>query len=240
MSFKELMMRYWALVSLILTTSALAQFTNESELSLVQTGGNSEVQTNNAKTTNVYQWTRNSLRFGGRYTYGETENGVSARNWDINARFERILSPKISATLGGVIEGNTFIGLQTRYNSDAGLKYYHVKSDMKNIITELGYRYTIEDRVAPIENTYDNKGRLYNEINHKISETVQYKVWLEFVPNFTESEDYLINGEASITSILNSVFSLRVAYLGMYDNLPAFSGFKNYDYTTTTSIVAKF
>jgi putative salt-induced outer membrane protein len=94
--------------------------------------------------------------------------------------------------------------------------------------------------VAPTENTYDNKARLYNEFNHKFSETVQYKFWLEYVPNFTQSKDYLVNAEASLTSILTSMFSLKVAYKGMYDNLPAVSGYKNYDYATTTSLVAKF
>jgi putative salt-induced outer membrane protein YdiY len=98
----------------------------------------------------------------------------------------------------------------------------------------------VEDRYEPLENAYDHKARLYNEYDEKYSETLQYKFWLKYVPNFTDGKDYLINGEASITSILNSTFSLKVAYKGMYDNSPAKSGFKNYDYLTTTSLVAKF
>lgn len=233
-------MQFLALVALIFSVSAFAQFTNESELAIVQTGGNSEVQTNNAKTTNIYKWSLNQIKFGGHYIYGETNNGVSARNWDVNGKYEREVSPHLSLTAGEVLEGNRFTGIKTRYNSDVGAKYYYIKSDLKNVFSEAGYRYTIEDRYAPAANTFDNKARIYNEINHKISETVQYKFWLEYVPNFTDSRDYLVNGEASLTSILNSVFSLKVAYLGMYDNRPAQSGFKNYDYTTTTSLVAKF
>lgn len=217
-----------------------AQFTHESEVSLVQTGGNSEVETNNLKTTNLYTWESNQFKFGGHYIYGETNNGVSARNWDVNGKYERAISPHFSLTAGEIIEGNHFTGIKARYNSDLGIRYYFIKTDLKNLFTELGYRYSIEDRYEPLQNTYDNKARFYNELNHKISETVQYKFWLEIIPNFSENDDYLINGEASITSILNSIFSLKVAYMGMYDNRPAFAGFKNYDYTTTTALVAKF
>jgi len=233
-------MRFLGLLSLLLALNVQAQYTNESELAIVQTGGNSEVQTTNAKTLNVYKWQLNQVKIGGHYTYGESDNGVSARNWDVNTRYEREISSHLSLTAGEIIEGNRFTGVKARYNSDVGAKYFYIKSDLKNFFSELGYRYAIEDRYEPNPNTFDNKARFFNELNHKISETVQYRLWIEYIPNFTESKDYLINGEASITSILNSVFSLKVSYLGMYDNRPAFDGYKNYDYTTTTSLVAKF
>lgn len=233
-------MRFLMSLLLFVPVVAFAQLSNESELALVKTGGNSEVQTTNAKTTNIWKIDRRQHRFGGHYIYGETKEAVSARNWDVNYKFEQEMSPHVSYYLGEVLEGNRFTGIKTRYNSDAGAKYYFIKTDLKNYFGEVGYRYSIEDRYEPEPNTYDNKARLYNELNHKVSETVQYKLWLEYIPNFTEGRDYLINGEASLTSILNSVFSLKVAYLGMYDNLPANPGLKNYDFTTTTSLVAKF
>ncbi|HXH31804.1 MAG TPA: DUF481 domain-containing protein [Bacteriovoracaceae bacterium] len=228
------------LLLVTLTVNAYAQYTNESELSSIRTGGNSEVLTTNTKTLNTYLWNLNQLRMGGHYTYGEANTDVSARNWDINSRYERELSPRVSAVVGEVVEGNRFIGIKSRYNSDLGLKYYSLKTDLKNFFTELSYRYSVEDRFAPLPNSYDNKGRFYNEYNHKYSETLQYRFWLEIIPNFTDSRDYLVNGEASLTTILTSMFSLKLAYLGMYDNRPAFEGFENYDFTTSTSLVAKF
>lgn len=224
----------------LLPALAMAQFTNESELSLIQSGGNAEAQTSNVRTTNLLKWEKHSAGFGGHYTYGENSDNVSVRNWDVNAKLEKEVEPKLSLILGEVIEGNRFIGIKARYNSDAGFRYYYDKTDALNFFSELGYRYTVEDRYEPLENAYDNRGRLYNEFDHKFSETVQYKFWLEYVHNFSFESDYLINGEASVTSILNSVFSLKVAYKGMYDNRPATSGFKNYDFLTTTSLVAKF
>ena len=235
-------MRMFILFTLLLGSfSAFAEFKNESELGYIQTGGNSQVATTNAKTTNWYDINKNNFRFGGHYIYGESSTaGVTARNWSANGRYEREVKPKLSLTIGEVIEGNRFTGIKTRYNSDIGIKYFYIKEDNETFFTELGYRYTIEDRYSPTENQYDNKGRFYNEYARKPSETFQYRIWLEVIPNFTVTEDYLVNGEASITSILNSVFSLKVAYLGMYDNKPATSSMKMYDYFITTSLVAKF
>lgn len=228
------------LLSFLISLPAFAQLTNESEFSLIQSGGNAEAQTSNFKTTNVYKWDKYSALFGGHYTYGETADNVTIRNWDVNAKSERELQPKLSAVLGELIEGNRFTDIKARYNSDLGLKYYYDKSDRVNFFSEVTYRYTIEDRYTDVGNTYDHKGRLYNEYDRKYSDTFQYKFWLEYVPNFSDGHDYLINGEASMTAILNTLFSLKVAYKGMYDNSPATAGFKNYDYLTTTSLVAKF
>jgi putative salt-induced outer membrane protein len=233
-------MKLLIILMCLVSSAAMAQLTNESELSLIRSGGNAEVQTTNAKTTNLYKWEKYSALFGGHYTYGENSDNVAVRNWDVNGKLEQEVSEKLSIVAGEIIEGNRFVGIKSRYNSDLGMKYYYIKTDVKKFTTELSYRYTIEDRYEPLENTYDNKARLYNEFDHKYSETLQYKLWLEYVPNFTDGKDYLINGEASVTSILTSMFSLKVAYKGMYDNKPADSGFKNYDYLTTTSIVAKF
>jgi putative salt-induced outer membrane protein len=233
-------MRYLFLMLVCLPASVFAKWSTESELAYLQSGGNSEVSTTNAKTSNVNEWTLNKVRYGGHYIYGENADTVSARNWDVNLKYERELSERTALTFGEILEGNKFNGIKVRYNTDLGARYYHIKSDAKNVFTEVTYRYTIEDRYAPAENAYDNKGRLYNEINQKLSESVQYKIWIEYIPNFTRSKDYMINGEASITSIINSIFSLKFAYAGFYDNEPSVATFKNYDYNTSTSLVVKF
>lgn len=234
-------MKFFILLALVLfPTLVLAKFSHESEVSMVKTGGNSEVQTTNTKTTNKYEWSTSSFTFGGHYTYGDSDRGVTVRNWDVNAKYEREITPKLSLVAGEIVEGNQFISIKARYNTDLGLRYYYIKSDPKKFFSEVTYRYTIEDRYEPEPNTYDNKGRLYNEFFHKYSETLQYKIWVDYIPNFTDGKDYLINGEASVTAILTSIFSLKVAYMGMYDNKPAKEGFKNYDYATTTALVAKF
>lgn len=241
-------MQKLVLLFLLLPLSVFAQvsseeikpFKNESELSYIQTGGNSEVATINAKTTNWVERTAQHIRFGGHYIYGESKESVSARNWDANFHYDMELNPRYYLILGEVIEGNRFTNIKARYNSDIGIKYFIVRTDPETFFSELGYRYTIEDRYEFEDNLYENKGRLYVEYSRKASETVQYRFWLEYIPSFTYGTDYLINGEASVISILTSMFSLKVGYIGNYDNLPATPDLKMYDYAFTTSLVAKF
>jgi putative salt-induced outer membrane protein len=229
-----------ALLLTLFAIPAYAQYTNQSEVSMVTTGGNSQLKTYNTKTTNKYIWAKNTLDFGGHYTYGESAQSLSARNWDINTKYGTELSDRLSAVLGQITEGNNFQGIKARYNFDIGPKYFFKKDDKTNFFGEIGYRYTIEDRFQPVENVYENKARAYSQYDRKLNETVSCSLWLEYIPNFTDSEDFLMNGEASLTSILNSTFSLKVAYKGMYDDKPAVEGNKNFDYITTTSLVAKF
>ncbi len=232
-------MKLFVLLSLILAAPAWATLTHESELAMLNTGGNSDLQSYNAATKNKYSFTKDALLFGGHYTYGEAEGALSARNWDVNSQYEFGLTEKISMILGEIVEGNRFQDVKARYNSDLGAKYALVKNDKQNWFFEAAYRYTVEDRYVA-ENVYQHKARAYTEWNKKYSETLQWELWLEYVPNFSNGHDWMMTGEASATAILTSMFSLKVAYKGLYDNLPANPDLKNYDYITTTSLVAKF
>lgn len=227
------------LILIFLSSASFAKLSHESEVSTVAAGGNSNVSTYLVRTANQYDFGIRLLKFGGHYTYGEAQNVVSARDWDGSLKYEQLLSPKLAIAGGELVEGYRFQGIKARYNSDIGLKYYYIKSEERNFFSELGYRYTIEDRYAG-DNQYENKGRFLNEINQKVSETFQYRFWFEYVPNFTNKSDYLVTYEASLISILTSMFSLKVAYKGIYDQEPAVEGNRNYDYTYTTSLVAKF
>lgn len=227
-------------LALLLSTMAFAQLTHESEISTITTGGNQNVETYLFKTLNQYSFDSKLAKLGGHYTYGEANEEVSARDWDVNGKFEQMVSPHLAWYLGEIIEGFRFQGVKARYNSDAGFKYYFIKTDLRNFVSEVGYRYTIEDRYSPGENQFENKGRVFTEWNEKVSATFQYRLWAEYIPNFTNTSDYLVTYEASATAIMTSIFSLKVAYKGAYDEEPAIEGNKNYDYTWTTSLVAKF
>lgn len=232
------MIRFFLLF--LLSGLALADYKNESEFSNLTTGGNSRVQTYLVKTLNQFESGKRLIKFGGHYTYGEAGDAVSARDWDVNGKYEQLLTENIAWTLGELVEGYEFQGIKARFNSDTGIKYYFVKNDVRNFFSEIGFRYTVEERFPPGINQFEHKGRLATEFNEKVSTTFQYRLWAEYIPNFTNSDDYLFNFEASGTAIMSSIFSLKVAYKGLYDDVPTIRGNKNFDYTYTTSLVAKF
>ncbi|MFL5785989.1 MAG: DUF481 domain-containing protein, partial [Bacteriovoracaceae bacterium] len=125
---KTLLLIFLVFISL----NAQALYTTETELGYIQNGGNADIQTTNFKSVNVYSWDKYKASFGGHYTYGETADSVTVRNWDVNAKIEQEVSHRLALFVGEVIEGNTFTGIQGRYNSDAGARYYYIQSEPEN------------------------------------------------------------------------------------------------------------
>lgn len=243
-----------AFIGLISESSAQKRkFSSTNELAIVSTGGNSRIETYNAKTDTTYKVGKRSYGVGGHYTLGlsdqieddsEEEDLVeSARNWDASLSYEQELTRNISAYLGVQYEGDRFSGYSQRENYDVGGKYIFVDTDKETFYLEAGYRYTEERRTEADEDGneifYFNKLNLTSEFLKK-RKNYSYGLWLQYLPNFTDSEDYQINIEPSLTVIINDLFSLKVSYKGNYDNEPNVEGNERLDWKYTTALVAKF
>ena len=236
------------------------EWSNESELSLLQTGGNTELETYNLKTQSTLKQEKRSYSLGGHYTLGSSEvedpddstktvRETTARNWDVNGKYEQVLSKKTNAFVAVKYEGDEFAGISQRENYDLGAKYKFTEKKEYNSFFELGYRFTVErtlERNEDDEDRFeDNKGRAYYELNRIVRAGFSYKFWVEYIYNFTRTEDYLINFEPSIAFSLNETFSVKLAYKGMYDNDPAAAAngqdrLETFDWIYTTALLAKF
>jgi putative salt-induced outer membrane protein len=218
--------------------------TNETELSIAQVSGNSNSETYGAKESLAYVWEADTLKASGRYLQGRTEGVESVRAWDAGLRYERSLSPVWSVFASHSLESDIFSGFVQRNNTDIGAKYFFTKTQQTVWSAELGYRYVTVQYVAirPDVNNYDHTARVYSEITESLGPTVNGKFWIEYIPNLTDSEAYLINAEPSITAILSNALSLKLSYLVKYQNPnKAIAGVRAYtDTTFLTSLVAKF
>lgn len=232
----------------LFSVNSFAKFSNESELGVIQTGGNASSESYNVKTLNTLAAEKNTYKIGGHYTVSFAEDLTSgddvetSRNWDIFANYERSLTNKISGVAGLQVEGNEFAGFEKRTNADVGAKYSLIKNDDRKLFLELGVRQVNEQFLegSDPESVDFMAGRFYIENEQKHSETLSSRIWVEYVPNFDESEDYRIVFEPSFSVVLTNMFSLKMAYKGMYDNEPAAQGAEYLDYIYTTSLIAKF
>ncbi len=227
-------------------------FTHESSISIVQTGGNSTAETYNVATDNTYKPGTRDYHLYGNYTLSyaddpdveDSPKEETARNWKAGGDITQDLTKKLGATLGQNYEGNTYAGYKQKDNSDIGLKYQFFKTDKVKLSTEVSYRYTVEKRTERDDDGRDvfyfQKGNITVNYSQKLNDQVSYKFWVQYLPNFTESEDYQVNFEPSITVTMSDILSLRVSYKGQYDN-KLNPGVEEYlDHTTTTALVAKF
>lgn len=232
-----------------------SNWSNESELSIVQTGGNTSLETYNVKSESSLKKDKRIYSAGGHYTLGagevEDQNDSTkkvkeetARNWDAHFKYEQVLSKKVNGLFAIMYEGDEFSGYKQRENYDLGAKYKINQSDEFSSFVELSLRFTTERTL--IRNTddedvfNDNKGRFFYEFKKDANTGLSYRLWAEYIKNFTRSDDYLVNFEPSVAFTLSNTFSIKMAYKGMYDNEPATEGNKYMDWQYTTSLLAKF
>jgi putative salt-induced outer membrane protein len=228
------------LMALVLPVFSFAELNNKSEGGMVVTGGNSRTQSIQAKHSSVYNWESNSLSLLGSFLKGKSEGVLNAKKWDTTLRYERTFTDRFSGFLSQGVESDRFAGYLQRYNSDIGPKYFFLKEENQwNWFAEVGYRYTKERRTDGTSSS-DSKGRLYFEVSKKWNEGSSSKLWVEYIPNFSTSKDWLFNAEASTEAAINSVLAFRFSYLMKYDNQPNAGTKKKTDSTFTTSLVANY
>ena len=212
---------------------------HESELSIVNVDGNTTGEITSAKQKTEYKYQQNAYALTGRFVRVRSNNQETARAWDFGARFERMLSPMWSAFLGQTAESDVYSGYLQRDHTDVGGKLFFEKSAPTLFFAEAGFRYskTLDTQGGT---QHSNGLRLYSEFNRKPSQTLSYKIWLEYLPDLRRSEAYFINAEPSLSVMLSQILSLKTSYLMKYKSITTSATEKQLDTTFTTSIVAKF
>ncbi len=211
---------------------------NESEVSYVSQSGNSDQKTFSGASKTILGIGRNKLTLDGNYTYGEAEEIRNAENWIAGLRYGYQIKETLKLFVGELVEANRFAGIDRRYNTDAGAQVRLYKSDNAVAKFEGGYRYTVEKRTT-FEERKDSKGRFVITGERKITPTLKGKTNFEYLPNFTESEDYQMNWDSSLSFFISDALSLKMSYLWQFDNQPT-EGKTQYDRITKTALVATF
>lgn len=212
---------------------------NESELSAVLVNGNTESQSTSFKQNTSYTFSHNTIVAKGRYLSTQTNGTITANAWDASGRYERAISNYWSLFMSYGAEADRFAGYVQRDNWDIGGKYFFIKKENRELIGEAGYRNTHTYSTTG-ENKYENFGRLFSQYTQKISATAEGKFWIEYLPNFTNSDAYLINAEPSVSAALSSVFSVKMSYLLKYQGVVPAGFTENLDTTYSTALVANW
>lgn len=215
------------------------QWSHESVASIVQVGGNTSSESYSLKQKTGYKIDTHVFTGSARYLQSKANQVETAKQWDANLRYEKELGENWGMFLQHGAESDSYAGYTQRDNSDIGGKYIFFNQANQNLLGEFGYRY-IKTQFTSGELTYASAGRFYLEYNSKINDSVAGKLWAEYLPNFSDSEAYLVNYEPSINVMMNQILSLKVAYLVKYHNKTKIAGEKKEDTSFTTALVAKF
>ncbi len=212
---------------------------HESELGVVLASGNTNTENYNFKQQTTLSLNPNIFRATAAYLKSRDTGQETSRRWSIGLRYERELSESVNAFINHLIESDIFAGMIQRNSTDIGLKFFLLKTDADHLFSEVGYRNSYEQRVVATENGTTHYGRIYAEWNHTWQEKLTHKLWVEYLPNFSNGEAYLINAEPSLSMHLTDIFSIKLAYLINYKNLPA-QDKKRLDTLYSTVLTATF
>ena len=213
--------------------------TNQTELGVVSTAGNSRSTTFHLKQENALERGPQTIKLAAATLSTTTNDILSARSWMLGFRYERTLMPPWSIYLGQEVESNRFAGFQQRYNSDLGAKGALIKRQEQTLTAEVGYRYTVENGILGEQQKHGYL-RAFSEASREFRKNVSGKLAVEYLPRFSDFGDYRMNLEPSLNAMLSEILSLKVGYEVHFINRPLAGAAYKTDSVFSTALVAKF
>ncbi|MEE8524096.1 MAG: DUF481 domain-containing protein [Thermoanaerobaculia bacterium] len=214
------------------------------ELSLVDTGGNSETSTVGlgVKATRAAQGggklelTAGGLRVEStttsRFAVGSPDafeiverstTETTAENYHLKGRYDRPVSTRLFWFLGAGLERNEFAGFDSRTNVAAGVGHLWFEDDRKHLRTDYSVTYTRQDDLVDDPATPDGflGLRLGYDYRRGLSATSAFESVLVLDANADETEDLRADLSHAVSVSINERMALKVGLQLLFDNLPS-------------------
>jgi len=211
------------IVILVVVTAGYAQekrWTDEAELSFVDTGGNTDVTSLSAKNLLKYEFTeklQGAWKVGA--LYGESDGEKNAESYLTEFRLDYLSTKRLySFATGGWLQ-DKFAGIDSRYYVGPGLGYKFLTGPEHVLLGEAGLNYVNEEYTDDTEKDYLG-GRAYAMYQYALTEKNKFSQSLEFLYDFDDNDNYNVNSETALMSALIDYLSLKASYVIKYDNQP--------------------
>lgn len=219
-------MRKWITIVCVVTFFSTLVFaedkklSDEAELSLVDTGGNTDTTSVSVKNILLYKFNE---RVDGSWEfsmlYGETDGDKTAEQYATEIKISYAFNERLYiATIGGW-EQDKFGGIEARYFLGPSMGYKFSMGPVHFLLFEAGLNYVMEEYPDDTDENFP-EGRAYGEYQVAITEKSKFKQKIKFLHDFEDGDNYNIHSETSITSMLTDMFSLKTGYVIKYQNDP--------------------
>lgn len=210
-------------------------WTNVADLSLVTTGGNSQVTTWAISDKFVYDWSRSQLIFEGSALKSDTrvrdvsnvageavvdENtATTAEEYFVGGRYRYSFAANLFTYTSGRWYRNEFSGIDNRLSAAFGLGYRILAQEKQTFSLEVGADWTNEEQVASQSNTFGGVQAVF-DYQYKFSESAVFDGDLAFLENLKDTEDLRINLVLALTASMTKTFAISLRYTVLFDNQP--------------------
>ena len=215
-------------------------WSDEAELSYVETGGNSQVKTLSTKNLLKAKFTD---RFAGSWKLaalrGETAGALTAERYLTELRLDYLFTDQLYtfATLGW--SKDEFAGINSSTYVGPGLGYKFLTGPRHLLAAEAGLLY-VSERYTNATESDRLDGRLFGTYTFAFSDKNKFVQTLEYLHDFDESDNYRVNSETALVTTLTSLLAIKVSYAVRYDNLPIPSTLEKTDTTLSVALIASF
>ncbi|MDF1552727.1 MAG: DUF481 domain-containing protein [Deferrisomatales bacterium] len=214
-----------------------------SEISYVQTNGNTDTQTFAGKIEASADATPNRYFANAKGLYGATGGDITSSRWFAGARYERALTDRLFAFAAADYLKDTFSGYDMRVTVGPGAGYDFLKTDVHTLKGLLSVLYVQEDLHAVPEPADDTEsyaaGKAEGNYTWQITANLKFKQNADVAVSFDDTDVYFANSETALEAKLSDKLSLGLSYLVNYQNRPAGDA-KYTDTTFLTSLVIDF
>ena len=216
------------------------KWSDQAEFTLVDTGGNTDVTTIAGKNTLKYDFTDKWI---GSWVigalYGKNDGVRTAERYYSDLRLDYLYTDRLYFYgLAGWMK-DTFAGLDNRYYGGPGAGYKFLIGPKHFLLGEVGLNYAKEDYTNGTDEDF-LQGRAFGQYIWAFTEKTRFSQDLEFLYDFSDSDNYGINSITALTTALNSFLSLKASYAVRYDNEPVPDTLRKTDTILAIALVVNY
>lgn len=208
------------------------------DFGLVSTTGNTKTITLSGGQGFKYTVNRWILSQNFDVVYGETDDSVTTSQWKANGRLDRELGKVFTLFADLRYQRNTFAGIQRRFEEVLGASILALDGGRNRISFDAGFT-AVQQRSTNGSNRDYPAGIAAGHYLRTLGSDSKFNFDVEFLPDFDDSSNYRVNGEAKLSAPISGAIALTISYAVRYDNVPE-PGFNTTDTVFSSGLQLTF
>ncbi len=211
------------------------------ELSFVETSGNTDTQTFSVKLEAKKEGIRNRYFLTAKALYAKENGRETSNQSSIDGRWERVLTERLFGLLTSGFSMDKFSGYEYRLYGGPGLGYDLIKTDHHVLQSLLSLIYSYDEfSVGDISSDSYLTGKVTLKYEWEILENLKLKEKLDYSVSFKDTDNFFLNSATSVEAKINRALSLGLSYVVKYQNLLPSPEIKHIDTTFLTTLIIDF
>jgi len=197
------------------------------------------VEKNNLKLAGKFgfEFEKNMISISSEGVRSEKDNEINQENYYASLLDVYEFNSKMAAYLKTSYYTNTFKGYDSQWKAGFGYLHSFYEKDKNYFKMRLGYQAVISD-VTEGENREEHLGLLGFRTYFPVMKNVTFGAEMNAALDYSNTENYFIDGYAELVFSVNKIVSLSFKYTGDYENIPVLNK-EAFDRVFETALILK-